>query len=39
MPTSQEKQDAMLDEFQKTHQTDTTDPGKQRRELIEPRPA
>ena len=38
MPTPQEKLDAMLDAYQTTHKTATTDPGKQLRELIETTP-
>lgn len=38
MPTPQEKLDAMLDTYQATHKTATTDPGKQLRELIETTP-
>lgn len=38
MATPQEKLDAMLDAYQATHKTATTDPGKQLRELIETTP-
>lgn len=38
MSTPQEKLDAMLDAYQAAHKTDTTDPGKQLRELIETTP-
>lgn len=38
MSTPQEKLDAMLDAYQATHKTATTDPGKQLRELIETTP-
>lgn len=38
MPTPQEKLDAMLDAYQATHKTSTTDPGAQLRALIETTP-
>lgn len=38
MPTPQEKLDAMLDAYQATHKTATTDPGAQLRALIETTP-